>query len=65
MDKEPSCRSTSLPLTHLAKILICCDHTLTQTPTLTLTPTISINSNSDLTMTLTLTYDLNHSLLSS
>lgn len=56
-DKEPGCRSTQLPLTHLAKTLTCCDHSLTQTPTLTLTPTVSV-TNPDLTMTLI--HDLDH-----
>lgn len=42
MNKEPSCRSPQLSVTHLAKILACYDHTLTQTPNLILTPSISI-----------------------
>lgn len=42
MNKEPSCRSPQLSWTPLARILACCDHTLTPTPNLTLTPTICI-----------------------
>lgn len=42
MNKETSCRFPQLSLTHLAKILACYDHTLTQTPNLLLTLTISI-----------------------
>lgn len=42
MDKELGCRSTQVPLTHLAKMLTCCDYHLTLTPTLTLNPTMTI-----------------------
>ena len=43
MEREPRCGSTQLPLTHLAKILFCCDHNLTQTTTLlTLAMTITL-----------------------
>lgn len=59
MDKEPSCRSTQRPLTYLAKILTCYDHTDPDTNA-DLYSNHKHNSNPDLTMTLILTHDLDY-----